>query len=178
MVEDIFARVQGSLDAPPIVVTSATWKTVLALFGAISFVVIGAVLLQGGDPQMFVFGILGIGFFGLGGMVLAIRLVRPVVLQVGPDGIATAGGWRNVRLAWSDIGAFALVRMRSTVFLGFDVSPGFAGKLPLSAANRALAGIDGALPAGLTLSPRDLAVLVNAAAAKWAPAPIPFTDRT
>ena len=120
--------------------------------------------------------VLTFAFFGLGAVALVVRLFRPALVRLSPRGIVIYNGWKERAFVWSDFAEFRLVRVRRNVFVGFTMSGTFTGKLALSGANRALAGIDGALPNSLTLSQRDLAELVQDAAKKWAPRPIPFVD--
>lgn len=163
---------EGSLDNPPIVVRGAAWKTLLAMLGCIGFVAL-AWFLADKQPQI---ALLTFAFFGFGAVALVVRLFRPAWVRFSPQGIAIYSGWKERAIVWSDFDEFRLVRVRHNLFVGFTMSSSFTGKLALSGANRALAGIDGALPNSLTLAPRDLAELVQAAAKKWSPRPIPFID--
>ncbi len=160
---------QGSLDAPPVVIRAAGWKSLLYLLICLFFAGIGAVAIatEPSSPAYW-WAYVSVLFFGLGVMVFAWRLVKPDTLSLSPEGILWRSLWRTVRWSWREVGNFRVVPLGpSTLQVGFDFTDAQAGQRRLRAVNAAVAGYEASFGAGWELRPETMCALLNAARARW-----------
>jgi hypothetical protein len=161
-------RMQGSLDAPPIVIRSSRGNSALMLAISAVFVAIGAFMLR--DPEqsaaiswliIIVFAA-GIPFFGW-------RLIRPDILTLSPDGVIWRGALRTVHWKWGDAQNFRPYSPAGKTIskhVGFDFTDN-ARASRLRHATKAMTGVEGSLGGGWELSAAELAELLNTARARW-----------
>jgi hypothetical protein len=157
---------ESSVDAAPIVIRGAFWKTVLLVAGAVGFVLLGIWILRA--PGGLLIATVAILFFGLCAVSGVIRLFKPVFVEISPKGIRWYDGWRTHVFTWSDFAGFRLAQVGRTTFVGFDLSSGSTQKLAMRIANRAIAGIDGTFPTQLEIGPAELLSLILSAQRKLA----------
>jgi len=159
------ASVPGDFDHPPIVIAVSRGRTSLLLAGSLAFVAGGVFMAaQAGSLAA---GLVPLAFFGACAALALSMLLWPPKLTIGPDGLAQEGLWRTERLAWRDICDFRPATLGiGTRAVGFDyTSRRSRGRL--ERLNLALAGVEGMLQPGYTLSPHALADLLNAAREHW-----------
>ncbi len=157
--------VRGNLDAPPIVVRTSMWRSLLSL----------ALLLAAGgylawrlgqdwpdDEHAALFIILGGTVVGL----LACDLVWPARLTIDRKGLRQSGLWRTRRWSWAEVADFRVLAVAlGGRRVGFDYSVGRGdGRLE---GQGAPLGADAALPGGWELGPARLAELLNQARMVW-----------
>jgi Bacterial PH domain len=113
---------QGSLNAPSIVIRSSRTYSALMLVIAAVFVAIGAFMLR--DPkESATISYLVMIFFGAGIPLFAWQLIRPSVLTLGPDGVTWRSPFRTVHYQWDDLQNFRACKPTSKTIskhLGFD----------------------------------------------------------
>jgi len=161
------ATVQGSFEAPPIVVRASPARGALALGGAalvdtaIAAAVIGGARL---DATLAVY----LGFFGLCAAAGLWMLMAPARLIVGPEGVTERVLGRAKHFAWSQIHDFRpTVIGLATRTVGFSFVAERRGHQWLARLNRALCGVEAQLNAGWEIEPAALAQLLNGARERW-----------
>jgi len=162
---------QGSFDAPPIIIRSSRGKSALMLLISITFVASGMLILR--DPkQSATMAWLVMIFFGAGIPIFGWRLVRPDVLTLTHDGITWRSIFRTSQWAWDDVGnfrAYAPTRKTISKHLGFDFTDRYNAKRGGSRGIvKAITSVEGSLGTGWELSAADLAELLNKARVRWA----------
>jgi hypothetical protein len=172
---------QGSLDAPPIVIHSSRGSSALMLLIAVGFVAIGVWMLR--DPkENAVISYLIIGFFGIGIPLFALRLIRPDVLTLTPDvltltpdGMSWRTAFRSAQWTWDDVEnfrAYAPTGKTISKHLGFDFTDNYHAKRGGSRGIvKAITSVEGSLGTGWEMSAADLAELLTKAKARWATDP-------
>ncbi len=164
---------EGDLDRPPVIIRSSQRTSLLFLIVSLGAVA-GGVLMLRDATQNTIVSYFTIIFFGAGIPIFAWRLVRPDVLTVSPDGITWRSAFRTAHLRWDDLQRFRAYSPTSSSLskhLGFDFTEGYDGQSKgLRQSVKSFTGVDGSLGGGWELNSADLAVLLNAARARWAPA--------
>jgi len=161
---------QGSLDAPPIVIGSSRIHSALMLVIAAGFVAIGAFMLC--DPkESATISWLIIIFFGASIPLFAWQLICPSLLTLAPDGVTWRSPFRSAQWQWDDLQNFHAYKPTGKTIskhLGFDFTDGYHARRggPHSAA-KAMTGVEGSLGGGWELSADELAELLNTARARW-----------
>jgi hypothetical protein len=172
MSEAALRGVKGSLDRPPVIIASATEKTIMLIFGSLGIVCIGAVLVVV-SPTMSkesIAGYVGILFSGFCICIGILRLIVPDHLIVSSQGIAFSRIFRTRYYAWSEISEIVTFRSsaRSNVlFVGFDRK---GPDSEVSAWERFMKGKFGvhvALGGGWPMNSPELVHLLNSARDKW-----------
>jgi uncharacterized membrane protein YhaH (DUF805 family) len=159
--------VQGSFEAPPIVVKASPLRGALALGAAalVDTVVAGAVVAGTKvDATLFFY----LGFFGLCGGAGLWMLMAPARLVIGPEGLTERVLGRAKLFAWSEVYDFrpAVIGLASRT-VGFSFAAERPGRGWLRRLNRALSGVEEQLNAGWEIEPAALAELLNAAREHW-----------
>jgi hypothetical protein len=162
---------QGSLDDPPIMIRSSRWKAALFLLIATGFVAISIWMLSDPKANRWM-AWLGIIFFGFGIPVFGLRVIRPDVLMLAPDGITWRSVFRTARWRWTELQNFHPYSPTggASKHVGFELTNSTQGRDGgLRGAARALTGgVEGSLGDGWELSASELADLLNRARARWA----------
>jgi hypothetical protein len=166
-------KMQGSLDAPPIVIRSSRGNSALMLLIAIVFVVTGAFMLR--DPtQSATISTLIMIFFGAGIPFFAWRFIRPDILTLTQDGIFWRSVVRSAQWTWDDVEnfrAYAPTGKTISKHLGIDFTASYHAKRGGSRGIvKAITSVEGSLGTGWELSAADLADLLTEARARWATA--------
>lgn len=101
--------VEGSVDDPPIVLRQDRLKLWLLCLVCLCFVGMSWVL----PPSRHTFTIdLGMWFFGLGAMLLALQAMFPVIVILDPAGIVVRTLFRTYENPWSDFDGFRSIWIR------------------------------------------------------------------
>jgi hypothetical protein len=126
----------------------------------LAFVAAGAFLMTAGE---LVWGAAGVGFFGLGAIVLGTMLLPGAShLRLERQGFEVRSLFRGAHYRWSDVREFRPVAMPPSglTLVGFDFSPNVR---PAAAwLSSSVAGAEGCLPDTYGLSPEDLASVMEA----------------
>ena len=156
---------QGSLEAPPIVINGSRTRPILLLVGSGLFVAGSGYVLATHYESGVAFGF---AFFLLCA-VLALRMVvSPARLEIGPAGISQRAIWRTIRYAWTDIYDFRPASVGlNTKTVGFDYLNPRPGRRGLNSLNTAIAGVQGILQPGWETDPASLSTLLNQARERW-----------
>jgi hypothetical protein len=162
--------VRGSLDKPPIVVTTSYWKTFAYFAGNSVFVLIGILMISTEDAAWvdWVVGFFA-AFFGVGALAMIAQMVAPPSLTLTPEGVSWSTGFKTVHHGWRDIHEFRVYRIpgTSTTMVGFDYRPDYPEYLKLRKFNKRLMNVEGALGMSWSISNAALADLLNDARARW-----------
>lgn len=102
--------VEGSLDDPPIVLRQDRLKTWLMCLGSLCFVGVCWVVAQ--DQRTFTMIDLGMWFFGLSAVSLALQAIFPVILILDPAGIVMRRLFREYEYPWGDFDSFRSISIR------------------------------------------------------------------
>jgi uncharacterized membrane protein YhaH (DUF805 family) len=170
--------VQGSFEAPPIVVRASPARGALALGGAALLdTAVAAAVVMGARLDATL--VLCLGFFGLCAAAGVWMLMAPAKLVIGPDGLTERVLGASKLYRWSEVYDFrpAMIGLASRT-VGFSFTPERTKRGWLARLNHALSGVDEQLNAGWEIAPAELAELLNAArerylAAGAQPAPLP-----
>ncbi|MFD9130737.1 STM3941 family protein [Kitasatospora sp. NPDC059571] len=107
---------ENRVPPPPTVYHSARRRALLMLLGSVGFVVLGVLfLVNGGSALHVVVGAIAVFFFGLCGVLLAVRIVRG-----GPELVLDEAGLEHVqlgRIAWDEIAAVRLRQVTGQLFI-------------------------------------------------------------
>ena len=161
----------GSLQAPPIVVRGSRRRGAWLVAGSVVFVACGAVEFGNGQRLVALFTV---AFFGLCGVIGLWTLIAPNNLQIAPSGITQRMLWRTRRFAWADIYNFRATTIGLTSkTVGFDFLKPRPGREGLRKFNAAVAGVQGSLGPGWEIDSISLAALLNQAREQWLEAPAP-----
>ena len=161
---------QGSLNAPPIVIGSSRTYAALMLVIAAVFVAIGAFMLRDPKESATISWLIMI-FFGAGIPLFAWQLIRPSVLTLVPDGVSWRSPFRTVHYRWDDLQNFRPYKPAAksiSKHLGFDFTDSYHAKRggPYGLA-MVMTGVEGSLGGGWELGAAELAELLNQARAQW-----------
>jgi len=155
---------QGSLDAPPIVIVGSRRQTVLLLLAAALFGFLGYQQLHdpASDAYDLTIGWGGIALFALAGGSCVLKLLAPARLELAPAGLTT---WtllgRKVHRSWADVSPFVLGPYQLVLF-------DEAADVSISAQfNRLLMGYGRGIGGGWDLTAEELAEVLNDARDKW-----------
>ncbi|MGA9342387.1 MAG: STM3941 family protein [Rhodanobacteraceae bacterium] len=133
-------------------------RMVMLLLGSMAFVAIGVWQL----PAHMAMGYASIGFFGLCALVFLLQLhPKCSYLSLRPEGFTFCALFRKHEVKWADARAFTTVRIGPNKTVGWSYSNQFHAHARMRVLNRALAGIDAALPDSYGMRPEDLASLLN-----------------
>ena len=170
---------QGSLDAPPIIIRARRWYPQMTWLVALLALALAS--------QAFMFLTPGVKapasayvagpFVGLMLILLLLRVVWPGRMEIGPDGVVVRALLRNRRRTWAEAFAFRPVRYRGIEFIVYDIPAGARAGSALGRAVARSSGADGLLAGNMELGADDLAQLLNQARARWtaeAAAPTPL----
>jgi len=173
---------RGSLDDPPLVVTTSPARTVWFIIVAVFFVAMSVYEIQLGHAgkDLWKFYATAV-FFGLGIPVFIWRLLPPARLELSPGGLVWFNGRKAISYAWSDFGAFQAYRPTSRMrsyFVGFDWSPQSSKRRSLSDLTRNVTGVEGSFGGSWSLDTKTLVDILNQAKARWARQPAPPAHAT
>jgi len=110
-------------------------------------------------------------FFSLALVAVAMSLVRPVTLTLGPEGVTVSTAWKRYSRPWHGIGNFRIwsnAGNRMAVFDDMDPP-----NPRLAEVSRRISGATGALPTCLNVSPDDLLAQVKFAQEHWTADAVP-----
>jgi len=162
---------QGSLDAPPIVIRSSRGNSALMLLISAAFVATGVLILKDPKESPTIAWLVMI-FFGLGIPIFGWRLLRPDMLTLTPDGISWRTMFRSAQWTWDDLQNFRAYKPTSKTIskhLEFDFTDSYHARRGGSrGVVKAITGVEGSLGTGWELSAADLAELLTKARARWA----------
>lgn len=156
-------RTPNGASVAPRLIKSSTGKTILFLIISIGFVLIGGSEIASKGASADIRAWLGVIFFGLGAIVFAVLLFRPMIIALDADGFTVSGGLiRNAKLTrWRDVQGFFVYKLpRGGKMVGFNYTPGSPAR-PKSANFSRLVGAEAGLPKGFALSPEKLAETLN-----------------
>lgn len=133
-------------------------KAVVLLLIALALVAGGVFLILQGER----FGWLVAGFFALG-IPLALFMLRPnsTYLRLDRDGVELSRPFKPVRLKWSDVDEFHVVRMYGNKFIGIRYSASYPGTPTARKLASAITGVEGALPDHFTIPPEEVCQTLN-----------------
>lgn len=164
--------VEGSVDAPPIILTRR--RDLALLQAGLSLVVLagGVWLCWDGwhgplDDAAFkarIYGVLGVVFGAPVSLMGLLYLLRPPTLKLSPEGLRYDGAFGVQSWRWSDITRMWLVGSRNR-FVALSYGPDRPRSL-MDRVNGMLGG-DGALTGGWPIPPESLLELLQSAHAKW-----------
>ena len=157
---------QGSLDAPPVIVRKSRAKSLGMLAVCAVFVAILAWSAQADPGHDKALSVGGAVFFALGLPLFGWELYRPDRLTLGPDGLAWTGLWRTRRYRWTDLSAFSVMRIRGSALIGFSQLDRPKANW-LAAVNKGILGQEGAFPGLWEISAQEVCDLLNAARDRW-----------
>jgi len=130
-------------------------KISLYLVMALVFVVGGAAMTQ--DPSASVMGWLCVLFFGLGGAVFIMLLIRPQALDLDADGFTLRGGFVRSpkKVLWRDVEGFFVYRLpKGGKMIGYNLRPAARKDTVLQKLSSSL-GADGGHPQGMARIARE-----------------------
>lgn len=162
---------RGSLDNPPLVVTTSPWKLVGLCAIAVLFVVLTLYAIGWGQAgkntwQLYLAG----GVFGLAIPVLIWRIVSPARLELSPKGLLWFNGSKSFRYSWSDFSEFRAYRpsprMRS-FFVGFRWTQNSAQRSAASGLVKSISGVDGSFGGNWSVEITTLVNILNEAQKRW-----------
>jgi len=157
---------QGSLDAPPLILRKSRAKSLGMLALCATFVALLVWTAQVDPDHDRALAIGGAVFSGLGLPLFGWELYRPDRLTLGPDGLAWTGPWRTRRYRWTDLSAFSVLRIRGSALIGFsELNRPKANWL--AALNKGLLGQEGGFPGLWEIGPQEVCDLLNAARDRW-----------
>ncbi len=147
----------------PKIIRGSLFKGVFNVLACAAFAVFGVMMIRDGGPDA-ISGWFALVFFGGGGLVLLVTMVRPQVLTLDAQGFTISGGvsGKPRKTAWADIEDFFVYKLpRGGKMIGFNYVPSARKDGWMAKANQAF-GADGALPKGWPGKPEDLAAELNA----------------
>ncbi len=165
-----FADKLAQLDEAPIVFTGSRTRSVLLLVACLAFTALGLVALAKGEDDLLATAVPTALLFGLGMAIATAQIARPAVMTIAADGVHVRTIFRTWRVAWDDVGAFFVYRLRATgpsVARAPDVAA-FAWRDPPQSGWRQIkmlraTGCDGTFGGGWPLPATALVDLLNAA---------------
>ncbi len=163
-----FAAGIATLNEVPIVVVGSRTRAALLFAACAAFIALGLVAIAKGEDDVLAAAVPTALIFGLGMAVAAVQIARPAVLTITADSVHVRTIFRSWSLAWDEVGAFFVHRMRAPgpgTARALDVAA-FVWRDPPAAGWRRLfrrAGCDGTFGSGWPLSAHALADLLNAA---------------
>jgi hypothetical protein len=132
-------------------------KLLFYLFVSLVFVVIGVLTFEGNLISW-----LGIGFFGLGSIVIALMLLpNASYLQLTSKGFTMCSLFRKHTYSWSEIEGFATGKIGHTETVFFNFSPFYENQNTLRKTNKKVFGFEASLPDTYGMSAEKLADLMN-----------------
>ncbi len=159
----------GSLENPPIIVKSDNGQSLVLAALSLGFVVAGAWMVKTGSIQQVMIAWGAIAFFGVCGVVLLLRLIRPATLTLSADGLSYRNLMRFRTVLWEDIAEFRTLQFNSSIScVGINYVPGRAPPTTgYDRLNSGLSGMDETLTTGWELDTDNLRDLLDQALAKW-----------
>ena len=143
----------------PVTYTASRKKMLMLLGISLVFVAIGVWLYR--DPEERLMAGLGIGFFGLCGLVGLVSLhPRAAYLTLSERGFEFCSLFRKHFIAWSDVQEFVPISMSGNAMVGFYYVPGKTAPKMRHVSNF-IAGIEAALPDTYGHKNVELAQLLN-----------------
>jgi hypothetical protein len=143
-------------------IRTSPWKSASWLVISLAFVIVSILgLIFPTQESGLLWGPLAV--FAAAAVVSCWLLARPLRLRLDAEGFTVSGGFQpqSRTVSWVDVGPFFIVGVGQGVrMVGYDLRPGARRAGGLSRLNRAL-GADEALPQGWTLSPDQLAEVLN-----------------
>jgi hypothetical protein len=173
--ERLFGTVsmQGSLDSPPVVISTSRAKAALiAVIAALFVAMIIEMWSSGAIAKMTVFKqfwmYAGLALFGLGLPLMLLRLIRPDRLMLSPNGI----DWLALRKQswrWSEVQHFRPYKVsRFSSHVGFNFTDEYKRLNTMRQVSSFLTGgVESSFGGGWELSPREMAALLNDAKQRW-----------
>jgi hypothetical protein len=163
---------QGTFDQPPVVIKSSALKS-FALMAGSALVAAFCWFDLSLNPSAS-HAASGLVAFGLCVPYYAWLFLSPNVLTLSPDGLTLLTRWRSTRWSWDEVTHFRVISVHiASRHVGFDVTGQPSG--PVSWAQSYMqyyvgyADADDSLGCGWEMSTGQLADLLNAARARWAP---------
>jgi hypothetical protein len=141
-----------------LIIRGSRKKAVVLLLIAVALVAGGAFLILQGQR----FGWLVACFFALG-IPLAVCMLRPnaTYLKLDRDGVQLARPWEPVRLKWSDVDEFYVVKIYGSKFIGIRYSASYPSTRTARKLASAITGVEGALPNHFTSPPEEVCEKLN-----------------
>jgi hypothetical protein len=107
-------------------------------------------------------GWLPASFFGICFVVAQWQLVvRPSFLYINVEGFAVGSKRRFHTYKWSDVEVFYVHSIHGNEMVMFNMSPGFQRSSAMRSAAKSFTGFEGALPDTYSMTPKELAALLN-----------------
>lgn len=130
-----------------------------------ALLVAGGIWTYAAEP---VVAIMGIGFFGLCGLVAIVCMIPGAsYLTLTAEGFWFASLFRKNFVAWKDVDHFIVADIRANKMVGWNYTADFGHQSALRRVNSAIAGIEGGLPDTYGHSAAELAELMNELRAKF-----------
>ena len=160
----------GTLEAPPLVLTQSRWK--LALLVAVCLlatpILFGFMTAPDATDIRLIRGVLGFSGCCAGVFLGLAKLVRPDRLEIAPDGLRLASLTAHpFEIAWRDIDSFRTWKLRRTTSVVLDLTAQGKESVRTSSSVRRLTGADVSLPGGLPIKADELLSLLTSAKARW-----------
>ena len=142
----------------PITLYPSRIKLMLLLAVSLGFVALGIWILPS-DPLI---GYLNIGFFGLGAVVFVLQLnPKASFLKITEEGFTFSTMRRRQFVRWQDVDVFKVVRLGPRRFVGWNSAAGSEAPGGVRRANRAIGGVEAALPDTYGMNADELARLLD-----------------
>jgi len=150
------------------------WKLLVAAVGNIAFVALGLSFIiypdlwqstRHSSIEVYIIGWMVAAVFSFFMVRIAVLIVRPAVIKIGPEGIVVGTAWTSYSRPWGAVSDFKVWKFylnRTIVFN--DTNP---PNPRLAEISRRMTGMTSALPGALNVSPENLLVAIEAARDRW-----------
>jgi uncharacterized membrane protein YhaH (DUF805 family) len=153
---------QGSLDAPPIVIRQKR-RWILAAIPLVLFLQGVRAYISGDKSTGLIFVVLALITFGF----VTLQLFIPTRLEIGPQGVRVVAALRTWRRDWIQICGFRRIRWGYRDCIGFDYAAGAGSRPARSGGLSRITGADGLMAAGMEIDAEELATILNQARERW-----------
>jgi hypothetical protein len=158
---------QGTFDAPPIVVSQSRDKLIWFLVLSLLITFFFGVLSLTGSPRSAILVYFIAIFFALCSIIMAWAVYRPGALILSPDGLIWRTHLRTFTYSWDDFSSFFV--WSPNLFVGYAAFA-YSRSSTRNRFGRILSGGIGSLSPGWELSTRELVALLNEARKRWSTA--------
>jgi uncharacterized membrane protein YhaH (DUF805 family) len=153
----------GSLDAPPIIIRSRPTYAMWLFLGSAAFCAV-----IGGLGHGSTWDVMSFWLFAFCAFMALLILIVPPRLEIGPEALVQVNLGIRRRILWSEIHGFRPVVSRGLrEVVGYDRIDTSSRTAALSGMLRAVNGASGVLMGGWELNTQALTDLLNSAHAKW-----------